>query len=396
MALTAQDLVRSANQHYSTIYEQRLKYPKSVTDQISLRAYQEQLIIRAKVECPGQSDEVLQDEVLMMIVPTLNFQAISKLVFTELLKRSAAYRTQGVIINQIGVYLPIGNHHITFDVSSWDSSTLVTIERPPEPELSLDLSDITTELGTHVSWSFEPFFEDQIASGLPSQIMFHDFDLHYKLSAVSIAKTRQLVQDNQAHLYVHAPCIINLSFPFTKKFPNDPSWIMSGVYHQMSLATRIGARGLVVHVGKHLKKAESNVAICNMYKNIRKILEYSSSECRFLLETPVGCGTEVLWLFDDFANFYDRFSYDERQVMAVCIDTCHVFAAGHDPLVYVRDWIDRFGAESIGLIHFNDSTHPQGTRVDRHKAIGQGYIPLTSLAGVAELARRYKIDMVLE
>lgn len=396
MALTAQDLVRTANQHYSNVYKQRLRYPESVKDQLSLRAHQEKLIAKSKVDCPGQSDEVLQDEVLMMIVPTLNFQAISKLVFVELLKRAAAYRSQGVIINQIGVYLPIGNRHITFDVSSWDSSTLVTIERPPEPELSLDIRDITAQLGTHVSWSFEPIFELQLASGLPSQIMFHDFNLHYNLSDFSIASTRQLVQSNRAHLYVHAPCIINLSFPFTKKSPNDPSWIMSGVYHQMSLATRIGARGLVVHVGKHLKKAEPNTAICNMYQNILKILEYASIECRFLLETPVGCGTEMLWLFDDFANFYDRFSYDERQVMAVCIDTCHVFAAGHDPLIYVQDWIARFGANSIGLIHFNDSTHPQGTRVDRHKAIGQGYIPLNSLAGVAELARQHQIDMVHE
>lgn len=396
MALTAQDLVRTANQYYSTIYKQRLRYPESVAGQVSLRVHQERLIVEAKAGCPGQPNEVLQDRVLMLIVPTLNFQAISKFMFAELLKRAAAYRAQGVIIDRIGIYLPIGNLHITFDVSTWDSSTLVTVDRPVEPALSLNLQDITAQLGTHISWSDAVAFEDQITSGLPTQIMFHDYDLHYNLSAFSIINTRHLVQDNQAHLYVHAPCIINLSFPFTKKFPDDPSWIMSGVSHQMSLAARIGARGLVVHVGKHLKKAEPNMAIYNMYQNIQTILEHASTECRFLLETPVGCGTELLWLFDDFANFYERFSYDERQVMAICIDTCHVFAAGQDPLIYVQDWIARFGPETIGLIHFNDSTHPQGTRVDRHKAIGQGYIPLESLAGVAELARQHQIDMVIE
>ena len=69
-----------------------------------------------------------------------------------------------------------------------------------------------------------------------------------------------------------------------------------------------------------------------------------------------------------------------RAALAVCLDTCHVHAAGYD-LVSRQGYEETIGSfdRTIGLkrlraIHVNDSKKPRGSRVDRHEHIGRGAI----------------------
>jgi deoxyribonuclease-4 len=66
--------------------------------------------------------------------------------------------------------------------------------------------------------------------------------------------------------------------------------------------------------------------------------------------------------------------------VGICLDTCHVFAAGHDISVKggMTETIDLLvqvaGIERFQLVHANDSMDVCGALKDRHQNIGDGHI----------------------
>ena len=64
--------------------------------------------------------------------------------------------------------------------------------------------------------------------------------------------------------------------------------------------------------------------------------------------------------------------------MGICLDTCHLFAAGYDlrtPLAFkktMNELDEIIGLALVKSIHLNDSLKELGSRVDRHENIGKG------------------------
>src|SRR5204862_928315 len=91
-----------------------------------------------------------------------------------------------------------------------------------------------------------------------------------------------------------------------------------------------------------------------------------------------------------------------RRRLAVCLDTCHLFAAGYDirsPRGYEQTMteLDRIlGIKQVVAIHVNDSETPLGSRVDRHTHIGKGYLGLAPFRFIMNDARFRKVPKVLE
>ena len=79
----------------------------------------------------------------------------------------------------------------------------------------------------------------------------------------------------------------------------------------------------------------------------------------------------------------------------ICIDTCHVFAAGNDPYEYIDNWINEYGKETIALIHFNDSCGKQGCKKDRHKTPGEGEIG-KKMSNIYELCKKNNLYLIYE
>jgi deoxyribonuclease-4 len=113
-----------------------------------------------------------------------------------------------------------------------------------------------------------------------------------------------------------------------------------------------------------------------------------------ILETPAGQGTELLRTWEEFFGFVRRFGGDPR--LRVCIDTCHVFAAGEDPVVYVERAIRECEPGLVRLIHFNDSKGAAGSCVDRHEFVGAGHIGLARMTAIAVAASAAGIPCVYE
>jgi deoxyribonuclease-4 len=125
---------------------------------------------------------------------------------------------------------------------------------------------------------------------------------------------------------------------------------------------------------------------------LRAAAAAATPECPILLETPAGQGPETLQTWEEFFEFVNSLN-DER--IRVCIDTCHIFACGHEPISYtiraVHSW-----PGLVQLIHYNDSLVPKGARLDRHAFMGAGHIGLEAMKKIAEIAAAEDIPCVIE
>ncbi len=202
-----------------------------------------------------------------------------------------------------------------------------------------------------------------------------------------IAATRAHIDATGARIFVHSPYIINLCS--TPGIADD--YHVNCLKETTRVAVAMGCSGVVVHVGK-LTDKDAAEAMANFAANIGAAIEAATPACPILLETPAGQGTETLRTWEEFMDFVGGFN-DER--LRVCIDTCHVFACGHDPLAYVQRTIDE-RCDLLRLIHFNDSEGACGSCVDRHAYIGLGKIGMETLKGIAEAATLARVPCLIE
>jgi deoxyribonuclease-4 len=104
----------------------------------------------------------------------------------------------------------------------------------------------------------------------------------------------------------------------------------------------------------------------------------AEGKTRLLLEATAGQGSSVGWQFEQLAYIIDRVK--AKIPIGICLDTCHVFAAGYDlrtpkACQETFDAFDRLvGLKWLYALHLNDSQKPLGSRVDRHKPLGEGQI----------------------
>jgi molybdopterin converting factor small subunit len=118
------------------------------------------------------------------------------------------------------------------------------------------------------------------------------------------------------------------------------------------------------------------------------------------LETTAGQGTCLGRTFEQIAQVVDGCKAHPR--VGVCLDTCHIFAAGYD-IRTDEVYEETFGAfgrvigfDKLKLIHANDSKKPLGSRVDRHEHVGDGEIGIEAFRRVANDPRMRHAPMIVE
>ena len=117
-----------------------------------------------------------------------------------------------------------------------------------------------------------------------------------------------------------------------------------------------------------------------------------------LIETMSGQGSEIGGAFEEIRKIIDR--VELREKVGVCLDTCHVFAAGYDivhDLDGVLESFDRqIGLSRLKALHVNDSLFPLGSRKDRHAPIGKGCIGLDAFLALVDHPSLKNLPMILE
>ncbi len=117
-----------------------------------------------------------------------------------------------------------------------------------------------------------------------------------------------------------------------------------------------------------------------------------------LLETMAGQGSEIGGTFEELRAIIDR--VEKREQIGVCLDTCHVFAAGYDIASdpdRVLTAFDRvIGLDRLKYVHLNDSKFGLGQHKDRHAAIGEGEIGIEGVRRIVNHPVLQKLPFCLE
>ena len=143
-------------------------------------------------------------------------------------------------------------------------------------------------------------------------------------------------------------------------------------------AERLGIRLMIFHPGAAMDK-DRDSAIAIIAEQVNKVHEETTTLSTIsVLETTAGQGTTIGYRFEELADIIDKI--DDKNRVAVCLDTCHVYAAGYDISTEdgYHETMETFdgliGLDKLVLFHLNDSKRELGSRVDRHEHIGKGHI----------------------
>lgn len=163
---------------------------------------------------------------------------------------------------------------------------------------------------------------------------------------------------------------------------------------------RLGLSGLVMHpVGD--TDADEDAVLARVADSLNAVFDEVPFEGTLvLLETTAGQGANVGYRFEQLARIIESVEQGER--LGICVDTCHVFAAGYD-ISGKTGWRKLMseleatvGLARLKAIHLNDSRKPCGSRVDRHAHIGRGEIGEAAFERVMRDRRLARIPKVLE
>lgn len=175
--------------------------------------------------------------------------------------------------------------------------------------------------------------------------------------------------------YVHAPFLINLGSPTEGTYKNS----LASTAYSLRRGRDIGAFGVVIHTGSAVDESHIKKAWKQIHDGMMPILSaLKDDDPWLLLEPTAGQGQSLVRKLDDLTQYFEALEWHPK--VGVCLDTCHVFAAGHDikskggMKSTIDLLVDVVGQERIQLIHANDSMDVLGSLKDRHENLGKGEI----------------------
>lgn len=207
---------------------------------------------------------------------------------------------------------------------------------------------------------------------------------------------REALGFERTALVAHASYLINLASP------DDALWKKSIAAFQDELerCQTLGVPSLVVHPGAHVGSG-TGAGIARVAAALDEIYgALPDNPTMTLLETTAGQGTTLGSAFEELGAIIDAVGADER--VGVCLDTCHVYAAGYDCRTVeghasmVQNLDAAVGLNRLRAIHVNDSKHPLGSRKDRHHHIGEGEVGLEAFRHLINDARVRHLPFILE
>lgn len=169
---------------------------------------------------------------------------------------------------------------------------------------------------------------------------------------------------------------------------------------EIDRASRLGLSGVVLHPGTRCGSDSDEDALDRIAACLRVLLDASRGGAMVLLEHTAGQGASVGHAFAHLRGIIARLDGTPR--VGVCLDTCHLLAAGYDiasPEGYRRTFAEFgriVGFDRLRAFHVNDSRKPCGSRVDRHAHIGEGFVGLEAFGRLVRDRRFRRMPMILE
>ncbi len=179
---------------------------------------------------------------------------------------------------------------------------------------------------------------------------------------------------------IHTPYLVNLGSPTPQTYTNS----VALVAHNLRRAAEIGAEGVVVHTGSYVDPDGSDdarsAALARVREALLPILDAIADESApwLLLEPTAGQGRSLCAGVDDLEPYLAALDFHPKA--GICLDTCHVFAAGAPldepggPAATLDRIVEIGGPRRLRLVHANDSMDVRGAFRDRHQKLGEGHI----------------------
>lgn len=217
------------------------------------------------------------------------------------------------------------------------------------------------------------------------------------------------LSDEDIHLFraaidatgIQSPCAHN-SYLINLASPNDELWQKSldAMVVELERAEALGLIGVVMHPGSFVTSTVE-AGLARIVTALKAVLRHTSGfATQMLVEGTAGQGSNLGHRFEHLAQILNELDAPER--VGVCLDTCHLFAAGYalSPAAKYAATMDEFdrvvGLDRIRAFHLNDSLREFGSRVDRHAKIGAGHLGLEPFRSLLNDPRFAKTPMYME
>jgi len=257
-------------------------------------------------------------------------------------------------------------------------------------------------LGAHISVAggFEKAIERGESIGCTAIQIFTKSNRQWKAKPITDAeattfkkacKRSNIIQSVGAH----ASYLINLGSP--KADIAEKS--VFALRDEILRCEQLGIPYLVVHPGSCLGTDEQE-CLERIAHNLDSAFQSTTGTTQVLLETMAGQGNVTCHQFEQIATIYKHTK--NKKLLGVCLDTCHIFAAGYrfdTPEQYASLWkqFDTIiGRKLLKMIHLNDSQKELGSRVDRHEDIGKGKIGLQAFELLMNDPTLFDVPKILE
>jgi len=172
----------------------------------------------------------------------------------------------------------------------------------------------------------------------------------------------------------HASYLINLATPDRALWRKS----IDAMVIELERAATLGIHAVVLHPGAHVGSGIDRGI--ERIGNALDAIHETIPRCPVvtLLETSAGQGSSLGCTFEELGRMIEATADKSR--VGICVDTCHVFAAGYDIRTKkgyestMKELVRFVPRKHIGAVHLNDSKRELGARVDRHELIGNGHL----------------------
>ncbi|MDD2360774.1 MAG: deoxyribonuclease IV [Syntrophaceticus schinkii] len=217
------------------------------------------------------------------------------------------------------------------------------------------------------------------------------------LAPEDISRFRQALRETRI-----SPVIAHNSYLINLASPDEDLWMKSldALIVEVERCAALEIPFLVMHPGAHTGAGEE-VGLNRITIALNEVLKRTdNSKVTILLESTAGQGSILGGRFDHLAKLLSESFNPER--LGICLDTCHIFAAGYDLRTNdaceetFKEFDQIVGLDKLKAIHLNDSQGELGSRRDRHEHIGMGRIGLEGFRWIVNNSELSCLPLILE
>jgi deoxyribonuclease IV len=201
-------------------------------------------------------------------------------------------------------------------------------------------------------------------------------------------------------IIVHMPYLPNLASPDGESYYKSKSTL----YEEITRCSLLGISSVVLHLGSHLGSGKQNginqiINACNFAIDTFKSNYKRHVALNIIFENSSGQKNSIGSKFEEIRILLDQLN-DKKY--AVCLDTCHAFAAGYDLRTaeevskVFKKFDDIIGIRNLKVLHLNDSKGQLNENKDRHEHIGLGSIGKQGMKEILKIKYLRQIPIIME